>query len=389
MAIDSQLVEDYLRRIVSCGPRGLGSRGGSDAGEMIAGIFRDAGLEVDRQEFSVSRWAVIVGGRLIPLVAGILLVIAGVSFSRVPVLSTVIPAGLLGGIILVGRWPGLGSRLLGMGRQIASFNVIGRSHRQLQDRPTLVFMAHYDSKSQSLPVAVRVGTLWISIGCCAVLLVLSLMHLTALLSLSPAMVLALVALACVGCLLQVMNFSGNRSPGALDNASGISVVASLAQALPKKVGDNFNLVFVATGAEEVGMGGALRFIERYGAELDRKGTLCLNFDTLGSGGRVYLAGSQAPFEDVLVELRRYLTERGMKTRRLPILLGVGMDHMRLRDAGYWSVSLTQGFSRASLYIHSSRDTIDRVDSGQLALIADAVSDVVMFLAKGEKKVGNP
>ena len=65
----------------------------------------------------------------------------------------------------------------------------------------------------------------------------------------PAALLAAVAL-----LAATFNPSGNESPGAMDNASGIAVLLEAARSLPGEATlAGVELVFLATGAEEIGL----------------------------------------------------------------------------------------------------------------------------------------
>jgi hypothetical protein len=106
--------------------------------------------------------------------------------------------------------------------------------------------------------------------------------------------------------------------------------------------------------------------------------VCINFDTLGCGRKVYLAGSRgAPFASIPEMLSRQLNARGFAVARLPVLIGVGMDHQRLNAAGFWAISLTQGPCRAGRRIHSINDRAEFVDVASLANIADAAARVAI------------
>jgi len=76
------------------------------------------------------------------------------------------------------------------------------------------------------------------------------------------------------------------SPGANDNASGVAALLELARHLKDlEIPDGIGLTFIAFGAEEVGILGSRRYVERHAEEL-RHCTLALVFDDLGGEGPV-------------------------------------------------------------------------------------------------------
>lgn len=368
--ISQETVQAHLRRILACGPRGVGSAGAPQAAEVMAEQFEGAALEVTRQPFTVSRWPVILAGQVVPMIVAGALVVAGMLHAKYPPASAAVLIVVLLAIGSTRQWFRWAVPVFRLGKQIPSANIIGRSQPSSSGRMTLVFLAHYDSKSQRLPLTWRVATLVVTIVVCVALLVVMMLHVP------PAVTWTLIAAAGLGLAIQVVNVTGNRSPGAADNASGLAVLATLAETLPREMVGKADVVLVATGAEELGLAGALHFVREYAKQFDPRRTLCFNFDTLGLGGRIHTAGSVRPFEHIRGEL-----DRRLSARRLRWLPGIGTDHMRLLDAGLWAVSLTQGPFRKTRLIHSRHDTADAVDSAELARIAQAVADLATSVVK--------
>lgn len=87
-------------------------------------------------------------------------------------------------------------------------------------------------------------------------------------------------------------------PGANDNASGVSIVLSLAEILSKEPLNNTDVICLATGSEESGMFGMIRFLEKYGDQL--KDAYIINFDNLGIGDSYYVIG-----EGIIATLKSY------------------------------------------------------------------------------------
>ena len=91
----------------------------------------------------------------------------------------------------------------------------------------------------------------------------------------------------------ILNFTGNRSPGALDNGSGIGSLLELARTWRPRPDAPADVVFVATGAEEAGLDGARHFLKMHDAWWFEKPTLLINLESVGAGPRLYLAGHHA------------------------------------------------------------------------------------------------
>src|SRR5262249_15204746 len=84
---------------------------------------------------------------------------------------------------------------------------------------------------------------------------------------------------------------GTIHPGADDNASGTAAVLALARAFAAGGGAPRTLVFVAFGAEEMGLLGSEHYVRHPAVPLDRT-ALMVNFDMVGrlGNGKVYLGG---------------------------------------------------------------------------------------------------
>lgn len=374
MKPEAEDLRTLLDRIVACGPRAVGSDGERKCAALLAHLLGCHDLEVRIQPFRISRWPLRFATYLMPVVAAVCILAAALSLPDRAGLASVILAVMLAVVAASTRLHRLGDHLFDRGGQVRSANIVARSQRWIEDRPCLLFMAHYDSKSQPFPIAVRLGALFMAVGSVVVLLGVAL---SAAFELYEPSVFALWLPATIGLvslLLLFLGFPGNRSPGAMDNGSGLAVMLALAGELPGVCDDRCNLMFVATGAEELGLGGALRFAQEHGGKLDPGRTLCINFDILGGGGKVRLAGSKRS-----IGSEGGIIERRLRAGRLPVILGAGMDHMRLEAAGFRAFSLTQSDLRSLWHVHGPRDTIDRVGTDQLARIVDAVGELAKSL----------
>jgi hypothetical protein len=268
-----------------------------------------------------------------------------------------------------------------LGDRVRSANVVARSAGWGEGRPVLVLTAHLDTKTQLLPTAAQLLALFSALVSLVGLWVVALIDSMSAGRVPNGALVVLTAIAVTGLVTVAANVGSPRlSRGVLDNGSGVALILHLASLLPARVGNRLNLLLVATGAEEIGLAGALRFAQRHRGSLDPGRTLCLNFDVLGHGGRVFLTGSRAPFAGVRDRLVARLIGRGFAVGSLPFLLGAGMDHQRLSAAGLWAISLTEGPGQVLWHVHGRDDRHDLVDPERLARIAEALLETVEDIA---------
>jgi Zn-dependent M28 family amino/carboxypeptidase len=77
-------------------------------------------------------------------------------------------------------------------------------------------------------------------------------------------------------------------PGANDNASGVAGMLALVARLAAEGPDGLEVIALAPGCEESGMGGMSAWLRSRAARLDPGNTLVLGLDTIGSGEPVVL-----------------------------------------------------------------------------------------------------
>ncbi|MBY9002355.1 MAG: M28 family peptidase [Candidatus Lokiarchaeota archaeon] len=87
-------------------------------------------------------------------------------------------------------------------------------------------------------------------------------------------------------LIFLLIYNTKKSTGAIDNASGVSIILELAKKLNEKPLKNMDVIIVFTGAEEWGLIGAKRFCKRNQKSFSEKyildKSLNINFDMIGS-----------------------------------------------------------------------------------------------------------
>jgi hypothetical protein len=222
-------------------------------------------------------------------------------------------------------------------------------------RPPFLLVAHSDSKSQSMSLPARMGLVGFSSLAAVVFAVLSLLRTLAPALTAAAAVAGLTVLVVgVPLLFLLMAGSGNASPGAIDNASGAGLVLHLAEWLCANPPARPVTVLI-TGAEELGLLGALAYIRDTGARA-LLGATVLNFDGIGTAGRLVTVGGGGALE---AAVRGACRQLHISVGRLP-LVGAQFDHLPFADAGLDALSLVTA-GRAALRVHTPRDDASQLD----------------------------
>ena len=217
-----------------------------------------------------------------------------------------------------------------------------------QTRVTTWLAAHYDSKGQPMSMAMR-------------------------LLLAGGLALAVLAvpfgiwLPATGgvALFLFLNRITDRSPGALDNASGVLTVLAVLDALPPTAAAGALLL----DAEELGLVGA-RALVRERANL-LAGTVVINFDGVDDrGGVTALMHRSGP---VVRGVARALSAGVW--RSLPVIV----DGMALAPATRECVTIMKGNWETMRVVHTARDVSDRLSLEGVETVAGAVAAVLTTL----------
>jgi hypothetical protein len=203
----------------------------------------------------------------------------------------------------------------------------------------LWLVAHLDSKSQPVPMLVRMaGVVVLAVGLGGVALSLLV---------RPSAAVAALVVAWVGGLPLMLSVVGERSAGALDNASGVAAVldaaAALSPALPIGV--------LISDAEELSLAGARAWAR------SRPAGVALNCDSIDDGGPLTAMFTRRRPSRLLSTLAEAsaASKETLRIRRL--LPGILTDSVALADAGWETLTLSRGTLRTLLRIHTSRDNL--------------------------------
>ena len=214
-----------------------------------------------------------------------------------------------------------------------------------------------DSKSQALPLAARMGLVGLASLAALTFATLSVLRVWAPWLTSAAAVAGLLALLTgVPLFFLLMAGSGNTSPGAIDNASGAGLVLHLAECLCAEPPTRAVTVLI-TGAEELGLLGSTAYVQNAAPEALRGATV-LNFDGIGTAGRLAMVGGRGG--ELEQAVRAACRDQHILLGRLP-LVGAQFDHLPFTAAGVDALSLVS-VGRAALRVHTPQD-----DTSQLAV----------------------
>ncbi len=383
-------------------PRLLGTGEDEAVAQEIVDQLTRFGWQVERQPFEfvtgvnqMARWMVLAGEILILLIfwawgvsvwisiplAALLLILF---FSTDRLLRAAEAASLEPSDSLLSRlcWR--------LGKRYATANIIANPHPNPAGAPStksvdgggvgvshVYFVAHLDSKGQFIPIILR-AVLFGVLGGGAVILA----GVTLLRAVWPGLT-SLGALAGITALLTGVPLlfldANNRSPGAIDTASGLGLVLHLAECLGQDA--KLDVTVLITSAEELAVMGAAAYMRANLNTLQAQASNLhvLNFDGIGVKGRLNYMGRPGRLLDVT---RQACAELGLPLARFG-LGGVLFDHIPFARHGLDALTL-MSIGPASWWVHTARDTVDKLDEEgfrQSGAVAERVIEKLIELSK--------
>ena len=363
-------------------PRLVGSAGETETQAYIVEQFTELGLDVSWEPFAFTKFPAEVLPRI--LFAFFVLIVLSVPWfgERFPIPVCFACVLSLTVAMFFTQWQKRLEGLYDVGRKHRTENIIAKNNANRDDNtPAFLFVAHYDSKSQVLPIAVRMVAYGIAIVGLMALTVVMLVRVIALIWLPNYIVWGIAGITSFCLLLLQINLTENRSPGAFDNASGVGVMLEVARVVMAR-GEEKSVTFLAAGAEEYGMCGALRYIQAHADEYDRENTYVVNLDGLGVGNGVNLITRYGiPPTRTTRTLRNLFRTSSealgirLSERYLPI--GVGLDSIPIASRGFETVTLTaRGVGSVALKIHSKQDRIELLNAESLQQVGELIVDAI-------------
>ena len=372
-------------------PRLVGSSGEATAQDYIVHQFTALGLDVSRESFFFTKFPAEVLPRLLcGLFVPVVLSVPWLG-ERFPIFVCLACLLSLAVALLFTQWQKRFEGVYDVGRKYYSENIVATNGRKPNDKtPALLFVAHYDSKSQVLPIAVRAVAYGIAIVGLIVLTIVMVVEVATLawfpdyitLVWLPNFIVWGVAGITTLCLLLLqINFTQNHSPGGFDNASGVGVMLEVARVV-MACDEEKSITFLAAGAEEYGMCGALRYVQTHADEYDQSNTYVINLDGLGVGNGVNVVTHYGIPAVRTTDMLAEMFQTSGKALSIQVLerylpIGVGLDSIPIASHGFETVTLTAGnVGRVALKVHSKQDRCDLLDVKSLQQVGELIVDVV-------------
>lgn len=187
-----------------------------------------------------------------------------------------------------------------------------------------------------------------------------------------------------------------RSPpveGAVDNASGLSILWGAAKKLTRRPLRHAELWVVATGDREQDCGGMKAFLRQFERHLDPERTFVINVDQVGQG-TLYIVTAEGGWERIsyrptLPGLAERIAAREERFEHIGETELVGItDAGPPTEAGFRAVTLTSLVDgRLPAIVHTHDDTVDAIEPAALAEALDftltLVREVDSLLGEGE------
>ncbi|MHA2392604.1 MAG: M28 family peptidase [Promethearchaeota archaeon] len=367
-------------------PRLVSSDGEKKAIQIVMDGFKQAGYEtVNRDKFITSFYNLIFA-RFIFLVLGSGLVLLALSFYAHSILTIVL---VILEVFMAFRALRVSTsnkiKLLKNEKYNHETENVSTHLKSKKSKCSVIFMGHWDSKSQSFPTSTRILIFMIFIfGALIIYLIyfiLSILRIFINFNLSVLNNILLdfcIVVALIGA-LNYFNKTGNKSPGAFDNAAAVGTIIELARYYKLNPLNNIDLLFLITGSEELNLGGIVHFIQNNKAKLDRKSTYFINLDFIGGSEIVRLISSYGiPRKNSSVKLNQLFFESAkelnIKIKEIYAPSGVWSDYMQVVQEGFEACWL--GSEPGLKFVHTIRDDMNLVSKDGIKNILLLCMDVL-------------
>lgn len=349
MHIQTANQRDLLKELAR--PRMTGTAGAQEVQEILRTRFSELGFQPREYPFEFSN---IPGRFAVTAVGGVFLLgtlgAAALLNMRQPGIALVI---LLVVLLLAGAVSAITPTL----SQILPFKRVKTANllfHKAGSRPRFLVMAHLDTKSQPLPLAFRGPAIILAIVTYVAFLIFAVLGLLDPVYLIPRITTILAVLCFISGVLLVFCWVDNRSPGALDNASGLATLLGIAEKNRGK-GD---VGYLVTDAEELGLVGARDIARRLDPVIG-----VINVDGIDDDGPFHiLERFGVPARHIAPHLAAALltsaAEMDVSARRRNVPFGLLLDHIPLARRHLPAVTVMRGGLKSLRRVHRPSDSMD-------------------------------
>ncbi len=180
---------------------------------------------------------------------------------------------------------------------------------------------------------------------------------------------------------------GNKSPGSLDNATGMAIVFELSSFFKDKPLSNFNLWFCQFSGEEIGTMGSRFFVDKYIDELREGKTFQFNFDMVSIKGHeknqleyiksygLFPRKKISPILSTIVNKAAEIEQ--LQLKNFHVSIGAHTDSIPFHLRKFDVIDLT---TKATVkYAHSTEDNPDKVDPKVLIETCRIIRQSILLL----------
>ncbi|MFX0075045.1 MAG: M28 family metallopeptidase [Candidatus Hermodarchaeota archaeon] len=368
-------------------PRLSGTEGEKKSLELAIQKVKDLNLKPSIQDFTFSTYF----GRIYPKLAFLLgflilfLFYLNVISFIVPILLMLVSL-ILGVLFLLAIKPeavklpkvlSSSNIYIKFGSNLKNTQVNNKNNNDLIPERVIFFMCHLDSKGQRFSILwrVRIIRTWVFSGIIVIVIVL-LKNLILPWFPLTFYIIGIVPIAAnlSSGILYLFNTTDNKSPGAIDNASGIACVFELLSHFSNTEArlKHYDMWFVFTGAEECGTMGIRNFYHLI-KEFNKEESIVFNFDSIARSSYFFpdkrTSNQVNTIFNMFVKNNRDLT---IKTSPIKLPFGSHTDGYYLKKKGFHGIGF--GDLECYEYVHSIQDTEDKVDTSLLKRLCETIID---------------
>ncbi|UCC19191.1 MAG: M28 family peptidase [Promethearchaeota archaeon] len=242
----------------------------------------------------------------------------------------------------------------------------------------VLFTSHLDSKGQRFRIKTRIRIIKLWFYTSIILTVIIILKILILGFELMFYVIGLfpVILNMFASILILLNTTNNSSEGAVDNASGIVCNLEMLHYynIPENRLTNYNMWFLFTGAEECGTMGIRHFYNNL-ENFDPDKSIAFDFESITNYIILFPGGKEIDHaKDInylLLNNNRNLAIKNHSTNRI---FGTHSDGGFLGDKGFQGYGI--GGAGAHAYMHTSNDTIDKVNPPILKRLCLVLTDAL-------------
>jgi hypothetical protein len=353
-------------------PRLTGSQGAQEVADIVHEHLAKLGYTIQDFPFTFSTWP----GRFAVSIAGALFLIGIITAATLmnmqhPGVALVV---LLLVIVLAGGVAALSAPLTTMlpfGR-ITGNNMLAARPGAV---PRYIFMAHLDSKSQPVPLAFRGPAIILAILTWLAFVIYALLALVESVWLRGDITAVLAVLAGAAGLMLIFCWTGNASPGALDNASGVATVLALAETER----DRDDVAFLITDAEELGLVGARAIARKLNPVFG-----VINIDGIDDDGPVYILEKFglpprhiAPH--LVASILQAADTMNLPAQRRNVPFGLMLDHLPLARAHLPAVTVMRGSFASLRRVHRPVDDLNHMSGAGIETVTRMLREALNLL----------